>query len=85
MKTPHRLIHDAKEAGVITEEEWRAFMRANNEYHHKPKRWYTEAICAFDVLYDAFCWEGSRQGGDFWIEINGRLEKYEEIKQEAEQ
>ena len=86
MKTPHRLMHDAKEAGAITEQEWRAFMRARNEDYEESKDGLDlDSRLATDVLYEAFCWEESREGGDFWLEIKKRLDEYEEINQEAGQ
>ena len=87
MKTPHRLIHDAKEAGVITEEEWKAFMRARNEVS---KEWREEhdvdfyaSETAANALEYAFDWRF--QYSISWSDVLDKIDKYEYSKQEAKQ
>ncbi len=82
MKTPHRLIHDAKEAGAITEQEWRAFMRARNEADKFVFDSFLMANFASEALDLAFSWRDSEQGGVFWLEICNRLEGHEESRRE---
>ncbi len=75
MKTPHRLIHDAKEAGAITEQEWRAFMRARNESYDQVPRPIDLDVSACYFLGASFMWE-EHGGTIFWLEVSTKLKKY---------
>ncbi len=87
MKTPHRLIHDAKEAGAITEQEWQAFMLARNEVEGddwlKGEAFFTSDT-ASRALDNAFRWSTSG-GYKFWDDVFDKLVEYESSKQVAEQ
>ncbi len=80
MKTPHRLIHDAKEAGAITEQEWRAFMRAFNQTDRVELDLFLMANFASEALEFAFPWFISEEGQDYWVEVYDRLIEYEKVK-----
>ena len=80
VKTPHRLIHDAYKAGAITEQEWRAFMRARNEV--KSEYWlkdlsFFQSKTASEALDNAFRWSTSG-GYHFWAIVYDNLYEYEE-------
>ena len=90
MKTPHRLIHDAKEAGFITDDEWLYFIRsrlaAQNEsqafdYYNKI---FMTSYNAYVALDAAFSWADTEQGYSYWLEVFEKLKKYEKFSQEFE-
>ena len=89
VKTPHRLIHDAKEAGVITEEEWRAFMRARNvadkQWRRRYDGYFFSAKSARAVLSHAFSYNKSMKGVEFWCSIHKKLRRFEASNQEPNQ
>ena len=77
VKTPHRLIHDAKEAGAITEQEWRAFMRARNEADKNEFDHFIFATYPSVALEDAFSWKKSDKGRHYWQKVYNKLYEYE--------